>query len=288
MRKLLRISARVISCILLLAVLAILAVRTEYVQNRLVGQAARQLTAKLGTEVKVDRVSISLFNRLHLEGLLVRDLRKDTLLHVGELSILLTDWFFLHDETDIRYIGLNDVLLNTSRRDSVWNYQFLVDAFLSPAKKDTTKKRRPLLLQRIEVNRLRFSEVDAWAGRTTRFSVRHFDLDADEIDLDRKKVFIHEIDLKEPFFSIDDFPGNRPPRPKKPGSPRSSPEKASCNGIPTDGTSWPIPCASPTAASATTCAWSATRPGNGPHWPTSTTGTSTSRISTPRSRTWDG
>jgi hypothetical protein len=222
LRKLLRISAWVISCILLLAGLAILAVRTEYVQNRLVGQATRQLSARLGTEVKIDRVSLSLFNRLHLEGLLVRDLRKDTLLHAGELSIRLTDWFFLRDETDIRYIGLNDVLVNTSRSDSVWNYQFLVDAFSSPNRKDTARKRRPLLLKRIEVNRLRFSEVDAWAGRTTRFSVRHFDLDADEIDLDRRKVFIHEIDLKEPFFSIDDFPGNRPPRPKAERKPQAT------------------------------------------------------------------
>ncbi len=216
MRKLLRISAWVLSAILLLFALAFLTVRTEYVQNRLVRKAARQLTARLGAEVKVDRIGISFFNRLHLEGLLVRDLRKDTLLHAGELSIRLTDWFFLHDETDIRYIGLNDVQLNTSRRDSVWNYQFIVDAFSSPGRKDTARKLRPLLLQRIEVNRLRFSEVDAWAGRNTTFSVRHFDLDADEIDIDRKKVFIHELDLKEPFYSIDDYPGNRPPRPRKP------------------------------------------------------------------------
>lgn len=216
MRKLLRISAWVLSCILLLMVLATLAVSTSYVQNRLVKSAARRLSERLGTEVRVDQVGISLFNRLSLEGLLVRDLGRDTLLYAGALNLRVTDWFFLRDETDLRYIGLDDIQVRTARRDSVWNYQFLVDAFASPRPRDTTRKPRPLLLQRVEVNRLRFTEADAWAGRNTTVAVRHFDLDADEIDLVGKRVFIHELDLKEPYFAIDDYPGLRPPRPEKP------------------------------------------------------------------------
>lgn len=216
MRKLLKISAWVIVSILTLFLFAVLLVRTEAVQNRIVGKVARRLTERLGAEVRIDRVSISFFNRLALEGLLVRDLRKDTLLYAGDLNIRLTDWFFLRDETDIRYVGLNDVLVRTSRHDSSWNYQFILDAFATKGRKDTARSRRPFLLQRVEVNRLRFSEVDAWAGRNTTFAVRHFDLDADEIDFSRKRILIHELDLKEPYYAIDDYPGNRPPRPRKP------------------------------------------------------------------------
>jgi len=201
--------------ILLLFAAANLAIRTEYVQNRIVKKSALQLTARLGTEVRVDRVSISLFNRLSLQGLLVRDLRKDTLLYIGDCSIRLTDWFFLHDETDIHYLGLHDVTVRTYRQDSVWNYQFLADAFSSPKKKkDTASPRRPLLLQRLEVNRLQFTEIDGWAGRNTHISVRHLDMDADKIDFNDRKIFIHELDLKEPLYALEDYPGRRPPKPR--------------------------------------------------------------------------
>jgi hypothetical protein len=67
-----------------------------------------------------------------LEGTLIRDQNRDTLLYAGKLQTQLTDWFFLQQEIEIKHIGLENAIVNMHRKDSVWNYQFIIDS-LSPA-----------------------------------------------------------------------------------------------------------------------------------------------------------
>ena len=209
LRKVLNITGIVLASIVLI-------MRLDAVQQRLVRVATDRLSTMLKTEVSVQHVSVSFFNRIELEGALVRDRSRDTLMYVGGLRISLTDWFFLKDETDVSYVGLSDVVVKTGRTDSIWNYRFIIDAFASaPKKKDSTKKNAPIRLQRLEIDRIRYVERDDWYGRTMTIRLKHFDMDADEINLKRKKLFVHELELKDPYFSIYDYPGNRPPRPKK-------------------------------------------------------------------------
>ena len=216
LRKVRNIAGITLASIVALMLAIVLIVRLDPVQQRLVRLATARLSSMLKTEVSIQHVSVSFFNRIELQGALVRDRSKDTLLYVGGLRVSLTDWFFLKDETEVSYVGLRDVVVKTGRTDSLWNYQFIIDAFASsPKKKDTTKKNAPIRLQRVEIDRMRYVERDDWYGRTMTVRLKHFDLDADEINLERKKIFVHELELKEPFFSIYDYPGNRPPRPKK-------------------------------------------------------------------------
>ncbi len=216
LRKILKIAGITLGSIVALLLTIMLIVRLDPVQQRLVRLATNRLSTMLKTEVSVQHVSVSFFNRIELEGALVRDRGKDTLIYVGGLRISLTDWFFLKDETDVSYVGLRDVVVKTGRSDSIWNYRFIIDAFASaPKKRDSTRKNAPIRLQRLEIDRIRYVERDDWYGRTMTIRLKHFDLDADEINLERKKIFVHELELKDPFFSIYDYPGNRPPRPRK-------------------------------------------------------------------------
>jgi hypothetical protein len=216
LRKVLNITGIVLASIVAFMLAMVLIVRLDPVQQRLVRVATDRLSSMLKTEVSVRHVSVSFFNRIELEGALVRDRSRDTLMYVGGLRISLTDWFFLKDETDVSYVGLRDVIVKTRRTDSIWNYHFIIDAFSStPKKKDSTRKNAPIRLQRLEIDRIRYVERDDWYGRTMTIRLKHFDLDADEINLERKKIFVHELELKDPYFSIYDYPGNRPPRPRK-------------------------------------------------------------------------
>jgi len=150
LRKVLNITGIVLASIVAFLLAIVLIVRLDPVQQRLVRLATDRLSSMLRTEVSVRHVSVSFFNRIELEGALVRDRSRDTLLYAGGLRISLTDWFFLKDETDVSYIGLKDVVVKTSRIDSIWNYRFIIDAFASaPKKKDTTRKKAPIRLQRV-------------------------------------------------------------------------------------------------------------------------------------------
>lgn len=70
---------------------------------------------------------------MNLEGVLVEDRKKDTLLYAGIVQVRITDWFFLQDQAELEYIGLENAIINFNRTDSVWNYQFLQDYFSTPS-----------------------------------------------------------------------------------------------------------------------------------------------------------
>jgi len=149
-----------------------------------------------------------------MEGTLVKDRNQDTLLYAGALKVSITDWFFVKNEAELQYIGLDDAVINLKRQDSTWNYQFLVDYFSGPSQKDTTKQGIALSLKRVELNNIRILQKDSWVGQDMTVRLSRMDLKADEINFDKKKIFINTLDLTDPYFAIYDYEGKMPPRPK--------------------------------------------------------------------------
>src|SRR5215210_575934 len=82
------------------------------VQNWIVGKVTQRLSNDLHTEVKIKHVSFTFFNSMNLEGTLVKDLNKDTLLYAEQVKLRITDWFFLRDELVLKYAGLEDAYVN--------------------------------------------------------------------------------------------------------------------------------------------------------------------------------
>jgi hypothetical protein len=81
--------------LLTVLILLYLAIQTDLVQNALVKYATGKLSNSLGVEVRINKVSFSLFSKVSMEGTLIRDQQKDTLLYAGSLKVNITDWFFL-------------------------------------------------------------------------------------------------------------------------------------------------------------------------------------------------
>lgn len=149
LRKFFKITAQILLSIIALLLIVWLLIQTEPVQNWIVKRVTTRLSKDLNTEVKISKVSFSLFNKMDLEGTLVKDQRKDTLLYADKLKARLTDWFFFKDTLVLKFVGLEDAKINLYRKDSVWNYQFLVDYFTpkKTAKKTTTKSTLKFNLQ---------------------------------------------------------------------------------------------------------------------------------------------
>lgn len=112
----------------------------NFVQNWLVTKVSESLSKNLKTKVSVRHVDFSLFNKMLVQGVLVEDRKKDTLLYAGTVKVNITDWFFFKDKPVLQYVGLSDAVINMTRSDSVWNYQFLVDYFSSPKPKKIQTK----------------------------------------------------------------------------------------------------------------------------------------------------
>jgi len=188
-----------------------LLVQTTFVQNLLVHQAAKTISHDLNTTVRIKHVDFALFNSMLLEGTLVLDRKKDTLLYAGSVNVNITDWFFFKDKIELKYIGLQDAVIHLNRTDSSWNYKFILDYF-SPSGPAKKKKNIDLNLNRVEFDNITIVQKDQWRGEDMSAFIKALDLDAREINFNKKLIRISTLNLDRPFFSVFDYEGRRPPR----------------------------------------------------------------------------
>lgn len=151
---------------------------------------------------------------MNLEGVFVEDQKNDTLLSAGKIQVRVTDWFFLKDNVVLHYIELNDAVVHLNRIDSVWNYQYIIDYFSGGPSSGKKQKAIELDFKKVKFKNVTFLKKDEWRGEDMQFRLASMDLDADEINLNSKKIEISSIDFSEPTFLIKNYPGKRPKKAK--------------------------------------------------------------------------
>jgi len=115
-------------------------IQTPFGQNWIARQITKRFSRELQTRISIQHVNFSLFNKMHLEGVMIEDRKGDTLLYAGNMTVRITDWFFFKKEAELKFISLENAIVNFHRTDSVWNQQFLLDYFTSS--KTGTKKKK--------------------------------------------------------------------------------------------------------------------------------------------------
>ena len=185
-------------------------IQTNIVQNWLVGLATSKLSTALGTEVKIKNVSLSLFNRLNIEGALIRDKQKDTLLYAGQLKVRITDWFFFKDKAVLKYIGLEEAVIKIERKDSIWNYAFIENHFGSPTPSSKKDGKLELNFKNVDLKNIHFLKNDRWAGEKMDIVLGSFKLDAELVDLKKSNFVINSLSLDKPLISIQQLKALRP------------------------------------------------------------------------------
>ncbi len=198
-----------------LIILAWLLVQTTFFQNFIVGRVTKKLSKNLNTTVQIKHVDFDLFNYMLLEGTLIKDQRKDTLLYAGRATVNLTDWFFFSDSIELKYIGLKDAVVHMNRTDSVWNYQFLIDYFTSPTPEKKQQRDINLRLKQLDLDNISFVQKDGWRGENMTANLESLDLESEIFDLKNKRIKIKSLDIVKPYFAIYNYDGNpaRKPRP---------------------------------------------------------------------------
>lgn len=198
--------------VLLVLVLAVfLLIHTTPVQNWLVDKVAGTISRDLGTRVSIKHVDFSLFNKMHLEGTYIEDKNKDTLLYAGKINVQITDWFFTKDKAVLEDIALEDATIYLHRKDSVWNYQHIINFFSSPSS-GKNKKAIDLAVKKLALTNVHLLQKDEWRGEDLALHLRSLELDANEINFNKKLADIKNIAIKEPIFSVYNYPGLRPKR----------------------------------------------------------------------------
>ncbi|SFD64309.1 Family of unknown function [Chitinophaga sp. CF118] len=184
------------------------------------------MSEQLKTRVQIDHVTLRLFNSVRLEGTLIEDQHKDTLIYAGVLQLRITDWFFFQEKPVVKFIGLENAEVNLTRHynDSTWNYDFITAAFSSPP--DTTKRVKKeggisLDLRQVDLRNVHINQIDAWVGQDMRVAAKRIYLDAKNLDLKQHNVDIQEMSLEKPTFIISSYASSplRHRRPKRESAP---------------------------------------------------------------------
>ena len=204
-RKYLIATLRVIGWICLsilgLLVLISLAIQIPYVQNKLTQKAITFLETKIGTDVNLEHISLSIPKKIVLTGFYLEDQQRDTLLYAGELAIN-TDLWQLTQHT----IQLNDVELtnfNGSVRLAQSATVLLTSAtFLTPLpilrtpKVDTTQTPWKFSIGTISLEKIRIAFKDDLMGNEIGLRLGVLNVTLDEFDLEKSIFKADEIDIE--------------------------------------------------------------------------------------------
>ncbi len=214
LKRVQKIFVRTVLTIVGLLLLTLVLLNTPPVQHFLAQKVVQTLSKKLKTEVALKTVHVDLLYRLKLEGLLIKDLQKDTLLYAGEAGVRLTDWFFFHDKPVIKYLGLEKTRINLHclGKTSEWNYDFISRAFASSDTSTKSSGGMEFDLQKVVLDDVGFFYGDSWYGMNFDVKVGHFVLDAKGIDYKRKIINMDDVDGKNTLISLLMYEQNKPKR----------------------------------------------------------------------------
>jgi len=162
MRKALKVLAIVILTVLILIGVMIWGIQTPAGQNFLTTQANVYLRKKLKTKLNVDKIRFDIPDWIVLEGVYFADQKGDTLVSGKMLRVDMDMYSLIKGKVGINKIELEGAVANINRTlpDTVFNFQFIVDAFAGTdpaAPVDTTSKPMEMRLDRILLKQVRLS-----------------------------------------------------------------------------------------------------------------------------------
>jgi translocation and assembly module TamB len=186
-KRILRIFLIVIFCFLGLLVVALLLIQTGPVQNFIKNKAVSYLQSKIHSKVEIGRVEVGFPKSIIVRNVFFEDQKKDTFFSSGILSIDLDMWKLLHGRVEIKDLHLEQATVKIKRvlPDTVFNFQFILDAFSSTGKvkpENTQSSSSLFSIEKIELDKIRLVFDDRQAGTDLGLYLSHLDLNISKMD----------------------------------------------------------------------------------------------------------
>jgi translocation and assembly module TamB len=201
-RRIFRITITTILVLLGIILLILVLIQTGPVQNYGRGKIEAYLENKLHTKVRIGNLYIDFPSRIILKNIYLEDRRKDTLISGGKIEVDIGMFRLLHKELRINNLELENVTLKVKRLmpDSVFNFQFIADAFSSPekgpAKKDTSTGFR-FVIGTIQLHKIHAMYIDDATGNDVSISLGDFKTKLKTFDPAQHAYAIPEISLRD-------------------------------------------------------------------------------------------
>ena len=220
MNKYLRIIFKVLKIstivLLLLFFLVSILIQTPKVQTWLVGKVTNSLSESLHTKVTIDKVDLDFFKTFVLEGIFIEDQQADTLLYAQKLKTDIGIFSLFGKEIFLNTIKLESTVVQISKKenDSLFNFQFIIDAFSSDEpkakKKDESSAAWTFGIGNVIIENTRFRMADENSGGfELKTKVGSLNIDAEELDFGNNKIALSDFKLSESVLEFTMLKGEK-------------------------------------------------------------------------------
>ncbi len=194
-----------LASILVLLVIVFGLLQTRWAKNIIRNKLQAYVSERTHTEFKIGSIDYSLPNWVELNGVLMRDMESDTLLFGSTIRANVDMLPLLSGKYRVNKILLDNIFVNLTKgkADSVFNYQFVINAFASKSAASTNADTSTidLSLNELALKQVRFNMLDDKTGSYTRFRVKEFNakinnLDINTMNFDLDKIYADELKLE--------------------------------------------------------------------------------------------
>jgi translocation and assembly module TamB len=186
-RKIIRIVLKTIAFLLLFVLLIFILLLTPPVQRFLTVRVQHYLENKLHTKVLIGRISFGLSGKVGLNNIYIEDKSKDTLVSGGSIRAHLNFMKLFSNEVRIKDLEIENITAKIKRvlPDTIYNFQFIVDAFTSESSKSPDTATSPpmkLDINDLSLKNINLTYTDAVAGSDMFAHIGEFAAHIDTID----------------------------------------------------------------------------------------------------------
>lgn len=195
-KKSLKILAWIIGSILALFLLIVILIQIPYFQNLIKDKAVSYLENKIKTPVSVGRIEIGLPKNIIVKDVYFQSQEGDTLLAGEKLKLDVSLFKLLDNTLEINSVDLQGITTTIKRnKDSIFNFDYIIDAFASNEPKDTTSAPMKISVRNVNLDRIKVRFADEISKNDLTAYLHHFDTKITKFDLDKMDFTVPKINL---------------------------------------------------------------------------------------------
>ena len=184
--------------VLVIIIVVVIFINTHTGKVFIKNKAQSYLQQKLQTKVVIASIDFSFPKWIELNGIYLQDQKKDTLLFGEKVSVDINMLKLISGKIDIGKLAFKNIYANiySTEKDSVFNYQFVVDAFVGPKKKNTAKVDTTALdmsLRKLLLNDIRLKFNDKFGGNEFSTGIKSFEANLNQFQPDKMKFEFKDI-----------------------------------------------------------------------------------------------
>ncbi len=202
--------------VLVLVCLLFIYINTSFGKRMIKNKVQSYLQDKLKTKVVIGSLTYSLPSSIEIKSIYLEDQKNDTLFYGESVGVEIRMLQLIWGNTSIQKVALKNLFVNVNRgeKDSVFNYQFIIDAFSSKSNTSASKDTTPLKinLDRLILDQITLRFTDKNGGTDFNAGIKHLDVSLNKFQPDRVDFGIKDFVA----FGVDFFMRTYKEKVKKP------------------------------------------------------------------------